>query len=195
MAMKKTDQGSITIVSGLPRSGTSMMMKMLLAGGMEVLTDNVRAADDDNPQGYFEFEKVKKLERESAWLEDAGGKAVKVVSAFLKHLPPHYNYKTIFMHRKIDEVLASQKQMLIRRGEPTDRVSDEKMSETFRRHLKDIELWLAAQSNITTLSINYNEAIDNPLPTIYKVNDFLKADLDMEAMASVVERSLYRQRR
>ena len=171
------------------------MMKMLLAGGMEVLTDNVRAADDDNPQGYFEFEKVKKLERESAWLEDAGGKAVKVVSAFLKHLPPHYNYKIIFMHRKIDEVLASQKQMLIRRGEPTDRVSDEKMSETFRRHLKDIELWLAAQSNITTLSINYNEAIDNPLPTIHKVNDFLKADLDMEAMASVVERSLYRQRR
>jgi len=193
--MKKTDQGSITIVSGLPRSGTSMMMKMLLAGGMEVLTDNVRAADDDNPQGYFEFEKVKKLERESAWLEDAGGKAVKVVSAFLKHLPPHYNYKIIFMHRKIDEVLASQKQMLIRRGEPTDRVSDEKMSETFRRHLKDIELWLAAQSNITTLSINYNEAIDNPLPTIHKVNDFLRADLDMEAMASVVERSLYRQRR
>ena len=171
------------------------MMKMLLAGGMEVLTDNVRAADDDNPQGYFEFEKVKKLERENAWLEDAGGKAVKIVSAFLKHLPPHYKYKIIFMRRKIDEVLASQKQMLIRRGEPTDRVSDEKMSETFRRHLKDIELWLAAQSNITTLSINYNEAIDNPLPTIRMANDFLKADLDIEAMVSVVEKSLYRQRR
>jgi len=170
-------------------------MKMLLAGGMEVLTDNVRAADDDNPQGYFEFEKVKKLESESAWLEDTGGKAVKIVSAFLKHLPPHYNYKIIFIRRKIDEVLASQKQMLIRRGEPTDRVSDEKMSETFRRHLKDIELWLAAQSNITTLSINYNEAIDNPLPTIRMVNDFLKADLDIEAMVSVVEKSLYRQRR
>ena len=193
--MKKIDRGSITIVSGLPRSGTSMMMKMLLAGGMEVLTDNVRAADDDNPQGYFEFEKVKKLESESAWLEDTGGKAVKIVSAFLKHLPPHYNYKIIFIRRKIDEVLASQKQMLIRRGEPTDRVSDEKMSETFRRHLKDIELWLAAQSNITTLSINYNEAIDNPLPTIRMVNDFLKADLDIEAMVSVVEKSLYRQRR
>src|SRR5947207_6905135 len=193
--MKKIDRGSITIVSGLPRSGTSMMMKMLLAGGMEVLTDNVRAADDDNPQGYFEFEKIKKLESESAWLEDTGGKAVKIVSAFLKHLPPHYNYKIIFIRRKIDEVLASQKQMLIRRGEPTDRVSDEKMSETFRRHLKDIELWLAAQSNITTLSINYNEAIDNPLPTIRMVNDFLRADLDIEAVVSVVEKRLYRQRR
>ena len=171
------------------------MMKMLLAGGMELLTDNVRTADDDNPKGYFEFEKVKTLDKEGAWLEDAGGKAVKIVSAFLKHLPPHYNYKIIFMRRKIDEVLASQKQMLMRRGQPTDRVSDEKMSEAFLRHLKDIELWLAAQSNITTLFINYNEAIDNPLPTIRLVNDFLSGDLDSEAMASVVEKNLYRERR
>src|SRR5690349_16306757 len=109
-----THQISITIVSGLPRSGTSMMMKMLLAGGMEVLTDNLRAADDDNPRGYFEFEKVKKLGSESDWLKDAGGKAVKIVSAFLKHLPPQYNYKIIFMQRKMNEVLASQQQMLIR---------------------------------------------------------------------------------
>jgi hypothetical protein len=192
--IEATDQKFISIVSGLPRSGTSMMMKMLLAGGMKVLTDNLRTADEDNPEGFFEFEKVKQLDKESAWLEDSAGKAIKIVSAFLKHLPQKYNYKIIFMRRKLEEVLASQKQMLIRRGEPTDRISDEKMSETFQRHLQDIELWLAAQTNIKVLYINYNEAIENPGPSIRMVNDFLRADLDVEAMAAVVNRSLYRQR-
>jgi argonaute-like protein implicated in RNA metabolism and viral defense len=192
--MEASEQEFIPIVSGLPRSGTSMMMKMLLAGGMEVLTDNLRTADEDNPEGFFEFEKVKQLEKDSVWLEDSAGKAVKIVSAFLKHLPQKYNYRIIFMRRKIEEVLASQKQMLIRRGEPTDRVSDEKMSEIFQRHLQDIESWLAAQPNIRVLYVNYNDAIENPGPSIRLVNDFLRADLDVEAMAAVVNRNLYRQR-
>jgi hypothetical protein len=189
------DQGLITIVSGLPRSGTSMMMKMLTAGGMEALTDNLRTADEDNPKGYFEFEKVKQLEKDSSWLQGASGKAIKIVSTFLKHLPQGYGYRVIFMRRKIEEVLASQKQMLIRRSEPADGVSDEKMSEVFKRHLKDIEVWLTTRPDIKTLYINYNEVIDNPAPSIEMVNRFLGSNLDMEAMVSVANKGLYRQRR
>ena len=129
------DQQIITIVSGLPRSGTSMMMKMLEAGGMQVLTDHIRTADEDNPKGYYEFERVKQIEHDQAWLPDAQGKVVKMISALLKHLPSSYTYKVIFMRRNIDEILASQKQMLIRRGEPTDVVSDEKLTELFDRHI------------------------------------------------------------
>ena len=188
-------QELITIVSGLPRSGTSMMMRMLAAGGMEVLTDNLRTADEDNPIGYFEFEKAKKLAQESSWLKEASGKVVKIISALLKHLPQNYYYQIIFMHRKIEEILASQKQMLLRRNEPTDSVSDEKIAEMFQRHLKDIELWLTTQSNIKTLHVNYNEAVENPLPTIRMVEQFLECGLDTEAMLSVISKTLYRQRR
>jgi hypothetical protein len=171
-----------------------MMMKMLVAGGLEALTDNLRSADDDNPNGYFEFERVKKLDEDNAWLQDACGKVVKIVSSILKHLPPHYNYNIIFMRRKIEEVLASQKKMMIRRGEQTDSVSDEKLAEIFQRHSKDIESWLAAQPNIKTLYFNYNEAIDQPDRSVQLVNDFLREGLDVEAMAAVINRTLYRQR-
>jgi hypothetical protein len=112
---------TITIVSGLPRSGTSMMMKMLEAGGLEPLTDNIRTADEDNPKGYFEFERVKQIENDKAWLEDARGRVVKLISALLKHLPPSITTKSCW-RRAMPEILASQRQMLIRRGEPTDAV-------------------------------------------------------------------------
>ena len=113
----------ITVVSGLPRSGTSMMMKMLDAGGMEILSDEVRKADEDNPKGYYEFEKVKELEKDASWMGQAAGKAVKIISALLMHLPEEYSYRIIFMRRKMEEILKSQEQMLIRRDEPTDDVS------------------------------------------------------------------------
>jgi len=118
------DRDTILIVSGLPRSGTSMMMKMLEAGGMAVLTDNIRTADQDNPRGYYEFERVKQIEHDTAWLPEAQGKAVKMIAGLLKHLPADYVYKIIFMQRDMDEVLASQRQMLVRRGKPTDCASD-----------------------------------------------------------------------
>src|ERR1700742_3020455 len=141
--MSEYDGQSVTVISGLPRSGTSMMMKMLAAGGVPVMTDEIRTADEDNPKGYFELEKVKELAKDHAWLEGAKGKSVKIISALLKHLPAQYTYNVIFIRRRIEEVLASQKQMLIRRGEPTDTVSDQKMADIFQRHVKDVESWLA----------------------------------------------------
>lgn len=188
---------TITIVSGLPRSGTSMLMKMLEAGGIELLTDNIRTADEDNPKGYYEFERVKQLKQDSDWLEDAGERAVKIISALLKHLPQDhaYAYKVIFVRRKLEEVLASQKQMLIRRGEPTDTISDEKMAELFRKHLSQVETWIDEQPNVEVLYVSYNEVLEHPQEQAQRINQFLGSTLDVERMASVVDKSLHRQRR
>ena len=185
----------VTIVSGLPRSGTSMMMKMLEAGGLEVFTDNIRTADDDNPKGYYEFERVKKLDKgDTVWLDDAQGKVVKVISVLLQHLPAGYTYRVIFMHRQITEVLASQRKMLIRRGEPTDKVSDERLAQLYRKHLRQVEGWLAQQPNFSVLYVTYNDVLNDPLPHVRRINQFLGGWLDEQKMATVVDPSLYRQR-
>ncbi|MDP6625398.1 MAG: sulfotransferase [Nitrospinota bacterium] len=185
----------ITVVSGLPRSGTSMMMKMLEAGGMEIMKDGIRKADDDNPNGYYEFEKAKELEKDTSWLKDAKGKVVKIISALLEHLPEKYNYKIIFMHRNMDEILNSQRQMLIRRGEPTDEVSDEKMNKMFLKHLQTVEEKLKKKSNIDVLPVHYNEFLKEPETHSKIVNQFLKISLNADNMVSVVDHSLYRQRK
>ena len=184
---------TITIVSGLPRSGTSMMMKMLTAGGLELLADNIRVADEDNPKGYFEFERVKQIENDKAWLEDARGRVVKLISALLKHLPPLYNYKVIFMRRAMPEILASQRQMLIRRGEPADTVPDDKMAAMFNKHVAQVESWLAAQPNIDVLYVSYNEVMKDSRPHAERINVFLGGSLEVEEMVGVVDRGLYRQ--
>jgi hypothetical protein len=189
------DEDVVTIVSGLPRSGTSMMMRMLEAGGMPVLTDAIRGADEDNPEGYYEFERVKQIETDQAWLEDAKGKVVKMVAALLKHLPRDYAYRIVFMRRDIEEVLASQRQMLIRRGERTDRISDEQMAELFRRHVSQIEAWIAEQTNVQAAYVEYGEVLANPVAEARRINRFLGNALDVEQMAGVVDPSLYRQRR
>jgi hypothetical protein len=185
---------TITIVSGLPRSGTSMMMKMLEAGGLEPLTDNIRTADEDNPKGYFEFERVKQIESDKAWLEDARGRVVKLISALLKHLPPSYNYKVIFMRRAMPEILASQRQMLIRRGEPADAVPDDKMAAMFNKHVAQVESWLAAQLNIEVLFVSYNDVMNEPRPRAERINVFLGDSLNVDQMVGVVDRALYRQK-
>ncbi len=186
---------TVAIVSGLPRSGTSMMMKMLAAGGLEPLTDNIRTADEDNPKGYFEFERVKQIEHDKAWLEDARGRVVKLISALLKHLPPAYNYKVVFMQRAMPEILASQRQMLIRRGEPADSIPDDRMAAMFEKHVAQVESWLAAQPNIDVLYVSYNEVIKDPRLHGERINEFLGGSLKVDEMVGVVDRALYRQKR
>ena len=185
---------NITIVSGLPRSGTSMMMKMLEAGGVQALTDNIRTADEDNPKGYYEFEKVKQIEHDQSWLPDARGKAVKMISALLKHLPPNYTYKVIFIRRKMEEILASQNQMLVRRKEAADAVSDAKMAELFRMHLQQVTTWIAKQPNFDVIYVSYNEILASPVEQASKINQFLDHALDTESMVGVIDQALYRQR-
>ena len=184
----------IIIVSGLPRSGTSMMMRMLEAGGMRILKDEIRKADEDNPAGYYEFEKVKELKKDPSWLENAKGKAVKIISSLLEHLPERYTYKIIFMHRNMEEILNSQRQMLIRRGEPTDEVSDEKIGKMFLKHLQKIEERLNKQSNMDVLTIHYNEILKEPAKHGEIINRFLGNTLNTKNMTGVIDRTLYRQR-
>ncbi|MEE8424050.1 MAG: sulfotransferase family protein, partial [Thermodesulfobacteriota bacterium] len=162
----------ITVVSGLPRSGTSMMMKMLDAGGVEILSDGFREADEDNPKGYYEFEKVKELGKDASWMGQAAGKAVKIISALLKHLPGEFSYRIIFMRRKMEEILKSQNQMLIRRGEPAGDVSDEEMEKLFNNHLQKVEDWLENQSNVEIKYIHYNEILNDPVPYCKDITRF-----------------------
>lgn len=185
---------TITIVSGLPRSGTSMMMKILEAGGLPIFTDNLRTADEDNPKGYYELEQVKALkDGDSAWLMDASGKVVKVISSLLEYLPANYKYKVIFMRREIAEILASQKQMLIRRGESTDG-DDRKMAEMFQEHLKRVRVWLANQPNMEVLYVDYNALMAEPTPEIKVVAVFLGLNEHLDAMLAVPDQKLYRQK-
>jgi hypothetical protein len=191
-----TNNTLITIVSGLPRSGTSMMMKMLEAGGLPPLTDNLRTADEDNPKGYYEFERVKQLPKgDVAWLPDAQGKVVKVIAALLPYLPAGYQYRVIFMQRAMPEVLASQKQMLIRRGEDPDKIPDDVIAKLFEKHLKQVNEWVSQQPNVERLDVNYNEMLKNPQPFIERINAFLENRLDAAKMATVVDPSLHRQRK
>ncbi len=184
----------ITIVSGLPRSGTSMLMKMLAAGGLPPLTDGIREADADNPGGYYEFEQVKHLKRDTTWLESARGRAVKVISQLLDQLPLHKPYKIVFALRKMDEILASQRAMLARRGQPCDRVSDAAMAAAFERHLSAVQQWLAEHPQMEVLYVDYAAVLRDPLATSHEIKAFLARPLDVRQMASVVDESLYRQR-
>ena len=191
---KRKAPAVITIVSGLPRSGTSMMMKVLEAGGMQIFTDNLRTADEDNPKGYYELEQVKALkDGDVSWVKDAPGKVVKVISSLLEFLPSTYKYKIIFMRREIAEILASQKQMLIRRGEASSG-DDQKMAEMFQEHLKRVRVWLANQPNMDVLYIDYNALMADPDPEIKAVAEFLNLTEKLNAMLAVPDKKLYRQK-
>jgi hypothetical protein len=189
------DDQFITIVSGLPRSGTSMMMKMVDAGGIPPLTDELRVADEDNPKGYYEFERVKQMDKgDTGWIPEARGKAVKVISALLKFLPTTEQYRVIFIRRNIDEILASQRKMLIHRGEDPDRQDDAQMKTLFEKHVRSVEEWLTSRGNVRTLYVHYSDMLGNPKPQIERVNAFLGGKLDTARMAEVVDPALYRNR-
>ena len=192
----RKNNDDIIIVSGLPRSGTSMVMRMLEAGGLEVVTDNIREANEDNPRGYYEFERVKKLpDGDTTWVKDARGKVVKVISALLKHLPSDHTYKILFMRRAMTEILASQQRMLVRRNEEPGKVDDVQMAQLFEKHLAEVYVWLDAQMNISYIDVDYNAMLADPQPQAQKIRRFLERDLDVSRMVAVVDPALYRQRK
>ena len=184
----------LTIVSGLPRSGTSMMMRMLECGGLAVLTDQIRTPDDDNPNGYYEFEAVKQTKEDDAWLQGSEGKAVKMVYRLLYDLPADRTYRVLFMRRKLDEVLASQRVMLERHG-VADSVSEAQMSALFRSEIDSFYKWVEGQRNIELIDVDYNRMQQNPREEAGRVNDFLGGALDVDAMVGVVDQALYRNRK
>jgi hypothetical protein len=172
-----------------------MVMRMLELGGVPVLVDGIRTPNADNPKGYYEFERVKKLpEGDVAWLQDAEGKVVKIIAALLMHLPATHTYHVLFMRRRMEEILASQKQMLVRRQEDVGTVSDEEMAQLFDKHLAQIYGWMARQPNLTYMDVDYNQLLVDPMPILTAMQGFLNRSLDLAAMAAVVDASLYRQR-
>lgn len=185
----------VVVVSGLPRSGTSMTMKMLDAGGLSLVTDELRAADEDNPKGYFEDERVKDLGQmeDRSWLRAARGKVIKVVSSLLQYLPDDNFYKVIFMRRNLHEVLASQAKMLDRRGESSE-TSDNEMITMFESHLEKVQFQLRFRPWFDALYLDHRSVLSDPAGAARKINEFLGGKLDERRMAEAVDPNLYRNR-
>jgi len=189
-----TPRPMIAVVSGLPRCGTSMMMQVLDRGGLKALTDHIRTADEDNPKGYYELEKVKQIQKDASWVAEAEGKVFKMVSALLYHLPPDHEYKIVFMERQLDEILASQREMLKRMGtEP--QASDADMRKFYTAHLTKLGKWLAGQPNMDVHYCSYNAVMADPAPEIERLAAFFDHTLDAARMLQAVDPKLYRQRR
>lgn len=184
----------ITIVSGLPRSGTSLMMQMLVAGGMTALSDGERCADADNPRGYLEWERIKQLPGEPGCIAEAEGKVVKVISRLLLSLPAGFEYRIVFMQRPLTEVLASQDEMLKRRGTYKDGTNPEPMSAAFEKHLREVYAWMDAKPQVKALRLEYHEVLRDPGIIAGQLAEFLQIELNAKAMTEQVDQSLYRNR-
>ena len=194
---KKQKYGEpIVIVSGLPRSGTSMMMRMLEAAPLPIMTDAIRTADVDNPKGYYEYERVKDLEKETdkSYIREARGRVLKVISWLLKDLPDDNAYRIVFMRRDLDEVLASQNKMLEHRGE-NDSTDDEMMAEAYRNHLASVRILSKKKPNWRFIEIRYDQAIRDPGAVAATVNTFLGGQYDVRKMTEAVDAKLYRNRK
>jgi Sulfotransferase domain len=188
-------EDTVTIVSGLPRSGTSMMMQMLDASGMPVLTDEFRQPDEDNPKGYYEYEAVKTTATDPSWVHNAGGKVVKMVYRLLYDLPKDRRYKVVFMKRDLAEVIRSQEVMLDRHGQSGGPLDDARLAEIYDRQLREARAWLGAQSNFDVLYVDYHDVLHNTGRVVHDLNEFLGGNLNTEAMLQVPDAGLYRQRR
>lgn len=184
----------IAIVSGLPRSGTSLMMQMLAAGGMPIVSDGERVADADNPRGYCEWERIKQLPKEPDCIAEAEGKAVKVISQLLFALPAGPEYRIIFMERPLPEVVASQAEMIRRRGTTGANLPEAALIAGLRMHLSQVNAWLAARPGILLHRLSYHDVLRDPAVAVQKIQDFLGREMNVEAMAAQVDQSLYRQR-
>ena len=185
----------ITVVSGLPRSGTSLMMQMLHAGGMPVLTDNLRTPDANNPQGFLEYEKVKALKKDNSWMGEAEGKVVKIVSHLLQSMDMKFQYQVVFMVRDVDEVVSSQASMLERLGKTSSQAPTESLLRHYARHLAEIRAWLDAQPNFRVLYVYHRDAVLNTEREAARLNDFLGGRLDTAKMKAIIDKSLYRERK
>ena len=187
-ALFKYRENQIVVVSGLPRSGTSLMMQMLNNGGLNVLTDKNRKPDQSNPKGYFEFDPAMSLHKDNLWLEKAQNKCVKIVAPLLKFLDPKYRYKVIFMNRDLNEVVKSQQIML---GKNPENLPVH-LFQAYQKHLNQVEVWKEKEPNVELIYLDYKDVINLPEKSIKKVVDFVGLDLDQEKMIGSIDKSLYR---
>ena len=184
----------ITIVSGLPRSGTSLMMQMLEKGGMDILTDHVRKADAHNEKGYYEYEKVKSIRKENAWMKEADGKAVKIITQLLPYISPDYEYTVLYIIRPMEEILRSQKCMREHLPDAGKSVAREVLEQSYSRQVQRVQHWMENHPKIRTLYVYYPELMNHPLEKAEEIRSFLGVGLDTEAMASAVDVGLWHQK-
>jgi hypothetical protein len=190
------DLASLIVVTGLPRSGTSMLMQMLEAGGVAVLSDGLRGPDANNPRGYFELERIKSLHRDAdtSWLASGRGKAVKIVSHLLRYLPDHYSYRVIFMQRSLREVVASQDRMLDNLGRERGSVDEDRLMAAYDAHLASARSLLTSRPCFATLEVQYGHVVTAPAREAVRIARFLGRDLDIASMQHAVDPQLYRNR-
>ncbi len=194
LEMQTNPPQCVTVVTGVPRSGTSLVMQMLAAGGLPVLCDGERGPDADNPRGYFEYAPAMRLARDARWLPLAAGRAVKLVHTLVTALPPDLLFRVLIVRRRGVEVLASQRVMLARRGEASDAAEDARLLAAFEAQLARLERDLAAREDVAWLSVEHAELVREPALAAARMNHFLGGGLDAVAMAACVDPDLYRQR-
>lgn len=170
-----------------------MMMQMLKAGGVEIETDNIRKSDINNPMGYYELEKVKKMREDSSWLETSQGKTIKIISSLLVHLPNSLAYQVVFMRRALSEVIASQKAMISKLGNEDPNIDEALLIQKYELHIKNIKKWLDLQKNMDVLYVNYKDVVTDPVEHSKQIDHFIHIDLNIDAMANAVTKKLYRQ--
>ncbi|NND88074.1 MAG: tetratricopeptide repeat protein, partial [Flavobacteriaceae bacterium] len=187
----KYREDQIVVVSGLPRSGTSLMMQMLHNGGMEALVDDKREADISNPKGYFEYEPVMSIHKDNSWLPLAKNKSVKIVAPLLRYINPDFRYKVIFMKRDLDEIIKSQQKML---GKNPDTLPV-KIYNAFHTQLQTVARWKEREPGVELLYVDYAELVDDPDALVEKIKSFLGLkSLDSEKMKKSIDKKLYRNR-
>ncbi len=180
----------ITVVSGLPRSGTSLVMQMLEKGGMEILIDHVRKPDENNIHGYYEYDKIKSLRKDASWLGEAEGKAVKIIAQLLPFLLPGYQYSVLFIERSMEEVLLSQSKMMNDLGQKTASDSGQ-LASIFGQQVNRVKQWVENRTNIRMLCLQYSHLILNPVEEVKRIPEFLDVDMDVKAIISVIDPSLW----
>ena len=193
--IEKNIKGTITIVSGLPRSGTSMMMQMLNAGGLNILTDHVRAKDNNNPKGYLEYQKVKNLAKDNSWLNEGQNKVIKVIAPLLQYLPSSYQYKVIFMERDMEEIIQSQQIMLGKTAAVESKTYPTTLADTFIKQLEKTRSWIQNHPQFEVIYVSYKDVVSNPEEISENLSMFLDADLNINAMIRSVDPLLYRNKK
>ena len=186
------DKNDIIVVTGLPRSGTSLMMQILQSLQIKLFTDNHRSADESNPKGYFEHQWVKTIEKDNSWLTDVKGKAIKIVSPLIKYLPVDLNYKIIFMNRDLDEIIQSQERMLTENNKKDDATNSEELKQIFLKDLKQSKDWIHTQLHSEVLEILHSKLLKNPETELEKIKSFLKIDINTTLILKVIDKNLYR---
>ncbi|MFO0915028.1 MAG: sulfotransferase family protein [Pirellulales bacterium] len=185
-------QTPTVVVSGLPRSGTSMMMQMLAAGGLPVLSDGVREPDHDNPRGYYELEAVKRTRQDPSWLTGSEGKVVKIIHALITDLPTDRPYRVVMMRRKAEVVLKSQAAMLERLGNAGADLAPERLAEIYEQQLQQVMDYMNRQSCFEFIEVWYGAIVEYTRTQVERIDRFLSGELDIEAMVAAVDPSLRR---